>query len=306
MMNYEQKLPQVCVLMSTYNGSAFLKQQIESILDQTEVNIKLIIRDDGSTDETINLLEQYIDDDRIIINFGENIGAAKSFYNLLQTENDAEYYAFSDQDDFWKKDKLINAIKALGSDNSNEPKIYASSLSVTDQNLNLISYKPINTKRNDFARILYPGIAGCTIVFNRLFKKMVQHQNIGLLNIIYHDTFVISLAVLSKTFIYYDANSYIMYRQHTNNYLGYSKKISRKVKLGVRYIKEESIKKQLEFIVDNYSQHINHEFQPLIKSVINYETQMSSKLWLIFNLKIVFGDLKLRLLFIIKVILHRL
>ena len=102
------------VLMSTYNGKDYLREQIDSILaqnckEQMGVSLKLFIRDDGSKDGTQKILDEYAEKypDRISWYQGENIGVIKSFFELMEKSDEkAEYYAFSDQDDYWHKEKL--------------------------------------------------------------------------------------------------------------------------------------------------------------------------------------------------------
>lgn len=104
----------VNILMSTYNGEKYIEEQIQSILNQEEVIIKLYIRDDGSTDNTVKIIESF-NKENIVLFKMSNIGWKKSFLELtkLVEYHDDEYYAFSDQDDVWKKNKISIAINYL-------------------------------------------------------------------------------------------------------------------------------------------------------------------------------------------------
>lgn len=89
----------VTVLMSSYNGEEYIREQIESVLSQENVNVNLLIRDEGSTDSTVDILKNY-EDDRISYYVGENFGAARSFFELIyDCSLDSDYYALCDQDD---------------------------------------------------------------------------------------------------------------------------------------------------------------------------------------------------------------
>lgn len=101
----------ILVLMSTFNGEKFIREQIESILAQENVNIKLLVRDDGSTDKTLDILNEYKNKGKLNYYIGKNLGPQLSFMHLLQNAPYCEYYAFADQDDVWLKDKLSTAIK---------------------------------------------------------------------------------------------------------------------------------------------------------------------------------------------------
>lgn len=100
----------VQVVMSTYNGEKYLKEQIDSILSQEGVDVRLYIRDDGSSDRTTDILASYQEHKNVKIEKGNNLGFAKSFLTALDECDEADYYAFSDQDDVWEKDKLSTAI----------------------------------------------------------------------------------------------------------------------------------------------------------------------------------------------------
>lgn len=103
----------VCVMMSTYNGADFIEEQIESIRKQNQVAVDLYIRDDGSTDRTVELLRMYSRYDHIFVWEEKQTGVADSFWNLLERMGEYEYYAFADQDDIWDCDKLIKAVQAI-------------------------------------------------------------------------------------------------------------------------------------------------------------------------------------------------
>ena len=93
-------MKKVTVLLSTYNGEKFIKHQIQSLLAQRGVDLQIVIRDDGSTDETIRILKSFNNNKIKIIKSNENLGPAKSFINLLNIVGDSDYYAFCDQDDY--------------------------------------------------------------------------------------------------------------------------------------------------------------------------------------------------------------
>lgn len=105
------KVPKCVVLMASYNGIPFISEQIDSILSQAEVDVRLFVRDDGSSDGTRDLLQRYADEGSLTLLTGENLGPALGFLTLLRNAPEADYYAFSDQDDIWDSDKLITAIK---------------------------------------------------------------------------------------------------------------------------------------------------------------------------------------------------
>ena len=112
-------MKQVIVVMSTYNGGKNIERQLDSILAQKKCHVKIFIRDDGSTDNTCEIIEKYIfNHDLSDIKFirGTNEGYHKSFWDALCQCGNADYYAFSDQDDVWNDNKLIKCINQMEND----------------------------------------------------------------------------------------------------------------------------------------------------------------------------------------------
>ena len=171
---------QVDVLMATYNGERYLKEQIDSILNQTYKNIRLIISDDCSTDKTRDILKQYEQNDKIKIFYQEkNLGYIKNFEFLLkQVENDL--YMLSDQDDVWKKEKISKSVEKLKSENLD---LVFGDLEIVDENLNTIQesfnkYMKLERKIkkyiNDYRlQYLYNCITGCTILSKKKYINKI-------------------------------------------------------------------------------------------------------------------------------------
>ncbi len=111
------KLPNVCIVLATYNGENFLKQQLESIRAQIDVNVAIEVVDDGSTDSTLRILENYKQIGLVTkIHHTKRIGSAGAFLFGMRNSSAREWLSFSDQDDLWDPSKLINAIRAVQSD----------------------------------------------------------------------------------------------------------------------------------------------------------------------------------------------
>ena len=119
------KIPRVLVLMSTYNGERFLEEQLDSILSQEGVDVSLLVRDDGSKDNTCQLLSDYASrNQNIKMKACENVGFVKSFSALVNI--DADYYAFADQDDIWMPNKLATACAVLATKDNSKPNLFTS------------------------------------------------------------------------------------------------------------------------------------------------------------------------------------
>lgn len=223
-----QKLPKVCVIMSTYNGEKYLKEQIDSILKQKDIDLSLYISDDRSTDETTKIIEEYQKEHKnITLHINEN---NKNFtYNFLDSlflfkdNTEFDYYAFADQDDSWLEDKLISAINLIKSKfNESESVLYSSNLKIVNEKLEwngeyLNNYIP--PKYQILGRNI---VTGCTVVMNKSFKNLATEHYPE--NIYLHDYWLALIASFCKNAHYiYDENSYILYRQHGNNLIGSNK-----------------------------------------------------------------------------------
>lgn len=131
-----QKNNNLAVLLSAYNGGKYIKKQVESILDQENINnFTIYIRDDGSTDNTRNILKHLQKENpNIKVIEGKNIGLVASFLELLNLayQNRYDYYSFSDQDDYWLPEKLATAVRAI--EKIDEPVLYASCSKIVNEN----------------------------------------------------------------------------------------------------------------------------------------------------------------------------
>ena len=188
----------VAVLMSTYNGERFLRQQIDTILDQENVAVDLYIRDDGSTDTTKDIVEEYQRNHKNIVFIkGKNAGVGNSFMKLLYSVPDRyDYYAFSDQDDIWKSDKLAKAIVAIQKSGCC---LYGSNQECVDAEGNTMGlryddYRKINLK--PFEIMCRNDIAGCTFVFTRDLYELLKERRPSndLLKLRIHDVWVAMVA----------------------------------------------------------------------------------------------------------------
>lgn len=207
----------VLVLMSTYNGEKYLREQIESILMQEDVNVNLLVRDDGSTDMTLDILNEYKNKGKLCFYRGENLGPQLSFMHLLQNAPESEYYAFSDQDDVWLKDKLATAVKKL-EDNTTRPSLYFSQTQLTDENLVPRDSVIINPFLTFGEALIYKFIGGCTMVMNNKLRACISDKLPSKMPM--HDIWIYTFAMAINAFVYFDHNSHILYRQHGNNTVG--------------------------------------------------------------------------------------
>ena len=179
-------MPKVAVILSTYNGEKFLKCQIDSILNQTYKDFDLIIRDDGSKDSSVKIIEQYIkENSNIKLIKEENIGFIKSFYKLLEISEGYEYYCFADQDDFWECEKIELLVNELKKTNENTPNMVYSDSDYYDEELRFIK-KGHTNRIGNFRNSLVECVSqGMTMMINKTARDIVIKKKSK--NSIFHD-----------------------------------------------------------------------------------------------------------------------
>ena len=206
------------VLLSAYNGERYLRAQLESLLAQTLEGVEILVRDDGSTDGTKAILEEYASRGALRWFGGENLGCARSFWALLHESEDADYYAFCDQDDVWDADKLMIAVRAIEGERG--PALYCSDVRVTDEKLRLISDHMQPPTVPGLRHALIKNIApGCTFVFNRAAKELLCRCDAEALGIEIHDWTAYQI-VAARGRVVFDAEGHMAYRQHGGNAIG--------------------------------------------------------------------------------------
>ncbi len=166
----------VIVVMSTYNGEKHLREQIDSILAQDRQPVSLLVRDDGSTDGTVQILEEYEKQGALELIRGENLGVVGSFISLIaRVADSADYIALSDQDDVWHADKLSRALHVLAMHDQAIPQLYCSEYIFCDAEMNPVGASHLNQIGVDFPTMLYENmVSGNTVVINRTLAEVVR------------------------------------------------------------------------------------------------------------------------------------
>ena len=216
----------ITVLLSTYNGESYLREQLDSLLAQKLPDggqLEIIVRDDGSKDKTSEILDSYQNEDKLTWYTGKNLRPAKSFWHLLQNCPQSDYYAFCDQDDVWNEDKLMRAIAAISSvEAQDKPILYCSNVNVVDEKLNFIRELTQGQAHTDFAHSLAYSLApGCTFVFNDKAREELIKYDMENNYVIIHDWLAHKIVAMLGTVIY-DKSPSMSYRQHGNNVIGAS------------------------------------------------------------------------------------
>ena len=267
----------VSILLSTYNGEKYLKAQLKSLTEQKYDNLEIIIRDDGSTDSTREILrdfsKNYIN---LILYFEENIGVKRSFFRLMElAKGRSDYYAFCDQDDVWDPDKILKAVESLESLES-EVSLYCSALNLVDEDLNFIK-KTKNLKADKRNAMIQNIVTGCTsIISNKLLEisltNLPEETKIEM-----HDSWLYLIGVFFGE-VYFDSNSYILYRQHSNNEVGMPSnriQILKNSYFGLKNEYKHRIHtKQLQEFYKIYCKTLNNSDKKLIETFLYNKTSM--------------------------------
>ncbi len=210
------------VLMSTYNGEKYIREQLDSLLRQTLQPDLIFIRDDGSKDGTLAILEEYAEKYPFVRYYcGENKGPAKSFWELICSCEEADYYALCDQDDVWFEDKLSVALEKLNEEDNEIPLLYCSKYTLTDGDLHPIDSNVSSLYGfSDFPHaLIYHTAPGCTFVFNQEARKKIVKYDVEKEYCIIHDAIIHKVVTLFGKMIL-DDESHMYYRQHGNNEIG--------------------------------------------------------------------------------------
>ena len=222
------------ILMATYNGEKYLAEQIDSIICQTYKNWNLLIRDDGSSDNTFKILKEYEKKDdriKIIKDKKGNLGIAKNFEELLKISS-SELIMFSDQDDVWKKDKIKIMLKYVGNSD-----LIISDAIVTNEKLECISeslFCLVKSKNGIIKNVIKNTYYGCCM----LFKRKILEEVLPIPNNkeIVHDLWI---GLISEKYykVKFIDEKLIYFRRHSNNVttINKSKRNIRKKIIG-RYI----------------------------------------------------------------------
>lgn len=264
----------VTILLATLNGEKYLKAQLESIAAQTYENWQLVVGDDGSTDQTLEILKEFQKQHPNQVTIYENdppFGSAKgNFINLLRNSY-GPHFMFCDQDDVWKRDKIyltLQKMEALETRYGEKvPILVHSDLSVVDENLEMIAesffhYADLPKRIVLNQLIVQNSVTSCTVMINRCLQQFFV-QTLPLSDIIMHDYWA---ALIARVFgkIGFVNESTVYYRQNQNGtsrnkLLDTSLFLYRRLKEGKHSYRRLMIKsmEQIRGFVEAYGDRIN-------------------------------------------------
>ncbi len=210
--------------MGTFQGEHFLALQLDSIKAQTYSDWALWASDDRSSDGTVGILESYRarwGTDRLYIKSGPAQGFRANFLSLAcDPAIDADYFAFSDQDDLWDPDKLSIAIGWLESVPNEVPALYCARTRLIDEDNQPSGFSPLFPKPFSFGNALVQsGAGGNTMVFNAAARALLIEAGADVI-VQTHDWWTYILVTGCGGKVFYDATPKVGYRQHGKNLVG--------------------------------------------------------------------------------------
>lgn len=213
---------QVAILMCTKDGAVFLDEQLGSIADQSHTTWSLFVSDDGSTDETREILRRFADShaQKTTVRTGPGKGVCANFLSLAADPTiDADYFAFSDQDDIWYKNKLERALAWLATVPADVPALYCGRTELVTSDEQSYGFSPLITRPIAFRNAIIQSLGGGnTMMFNKAAKRLLE--TVGKLEVVLHDWWMYQLVSAVGGAIHYDPQPTLKYRQHPGNLIG--------------------------------------------------------------------------------------
>lgn len=217
-------MSKIAVLLASYNGEKYIREQILSIQNQKNVTIDIFLRDDKSKDNTVKESLELLPSNRVVINECATGSAANNFFLSILDFKDVgnyDYFAFADQDDIWLPEKLKKAVNAL---EGNDGELYTSNLLVWDTKNNSKTLLKKDYAQKKFDHLFEGGSAGCTYVFTQSFFLILREriQKTAYLNWsnFSHDWFAYFIARSIKEKVIISSDAEILYRIHDYNVHG--------------------------------------------------------------------------------------
>lgn len=275
-------MKKIQILLSTYNGEKYLREQLDSFLSlENYDDVKVLVRDDGSTDSTRDILIEYRDSHGFEIILGENVGVNMSFHQLLLgADPECEYFAFSDQDDVWLPNKLSRAVERLSEDGGHQaPKLYCACSYLTDENLEINGHTLIPKKKLSFYNAMVQNVAvGHTQVFNRELLILLSREFSEDMGITDHWAYLLASTAGQ---VVYDKEPTTFYRQHGNNLIGYGHSFlvsfKNRIKRAFSSVPQEKTR-QLEAFLDCYGEDMDIEHKKELENFLSSQKNVFKRL----------------------------
>jgi glycosyltransferase involved in cell wall biosynthesis len=213
--------PIVTVVLATYNGERFLPEQLASLIAQSRKPDRLLLRDDGSTDHSVELVQSWAELNGVALQqvIGPRLGPARSFLKALQAAEPADVFLFCDQDDVWLPCKIERALDLVPWGQNDPPTLCATRLEVVNENLQPLRLSALPSGLSFASAACESLLTGCTMAFNAAFRELLVRALPE--QAVMHDWWCYLLATGAKgAALYFDPTPTLRYRQHGSNALG--------------------------------------------------------------------------------------
>lgn len=212
----------VVILLATFNGAEFLPQQLQSFRDQSHSDWELLVSDDGSVDQTVEVVEAFakLVPQKVTLRQGPRQQFWKNFLSMVHLDIDGDFFAYSDQDDIWAAEKLAKAVSWLATVPRVIPALYFTRTALITSDGKLLGYSPLFTRASTFQNALVQSIGGGnTMVFNRAAKLALAAvpENVSVSS---HDWWTYQVVTGIGGIAHFDTYLSVKYRQHGSNLVG--------------------------------------------------------------------------------------
>lgn len=210
----------VTVILATYNGAHFISDQLASLSKQSRRPDRLVLRDDGSTDGCVQIVQEWARAEQIelqIVEATERLGPARAFLAALQAAPSADVYLFCDQDDVWLPHKIERMVDLLACTDPTLPHLIATRLLIVDNRLTPLRLSSIPNHLSFNSAVCESVLTGCTMAFNNSLRTLLIRELPRQLAM--HDWWCYLLASGAGR-VSFDAEPSVMYRQHSQNSIG--------------------------------------------------------------------------------------
>ena len=282
---------EILILMSTYNGEKYIEQQIESIEHQKcDIPISILIRDDGSEDNTIKIIDKLTKKYKNIeLIKCENIGCTNSFFELFKlAPKNYKYYAISDQDDIWLEDKVQRGIDKLNNEDNKKPLLYGSCSELMNNNGDILgTTQKVNKKISLMNTIIQNFIPGHSQIFNTKLLEYLQ-QNVDPSQLYVYDFWITNVAMLYGKIIF-DNKPGTHYRIHDMNTIGYGKNKIQWIKERLNRFNKgdgDKIISQINYFYELYKNDMNDSDRKQISKIFMMNKHISKRIQFVFTTKV--------------------
>ncbi len=256
----------VAVIMSTYNGERFIREQLDSIINQTYKNIEIVIRDDGSSDNTVSIIKEYQKKyNNIKLYEGENIGFINSFFKLLMLA-ESDYYSYADQDDVWMENKIELAVNSLEELDPSTPNLAFGNSDYYDENMKFIGHSEKN-KKFSFTKALFACVSqGMTMTVNRKTRDMIIESTPK--SCFFHDWWTYLLCV-GMGHVVYNNETTVKYRRRKENATSEGQGYFRLIAWRIKHLLQDDGLRDIKQQMKNYKEFYDFRLSPEDRKVLD-------------------------------------